>query len=145
MDAPGVGLEAPQAGEHQDGEEESQHGEAQRGVRDQGQGLQIPLQLLLTERSNTEIKDTIKYIGALSAYSLDMQMTKTAYDSCKHTKIAFSTKQPKIYKLSGPTGHEISENTGRCVTFYIKESKRLYKNVFLYFSLCKSMNKNKRK
>lgn len=74
MDAPGVGLEAPQAGEHQDGEKESQHGEAQRGVRDQGQGLQIPLQLLLSERSDTEAKDTIKYIGALSAYSSDMQM-----------------------------------------------------------------------
>lgn len=49
MDAPGVGLQAPEAGEHQDSEEESQHGEAQSGVCDQGQRLQIPLQLLLIE------------------------------------------------------------------------------------------------
>lgn len=49
MDAPGVGLEASEAGEHQDGEEEGQHRDAQRGVCDQGQRLQIPLQLLLTE------------------------------------------------------------------------------------------------
>lgn len=47
VDAPGVGLEASQAGEHEDGEEESQHGDAQGGVGDQGQRLQIPLQLLL--------------------------------------------------------------------------------------------------
>lgn len=50
MDAPGVGLEASQAGQHQDGEDECQHGQAQGGVGDQGQGLQVPLQLLLTER-----------------------------------------------------------------------------------------------
>ena len=49
MDAPGVGLEASEAGEHQDGEEEGQHGDAQRGVCDQRQRLQISLQLLLTE------------------------------------------------------------------------------------------------
>lgn len=50
MDAPRVGLKASEAGEHQDSEEEGQHGEAQRGVCDQGQRLQIPLQLLLIER-----------------------------------------------------------------------------------------------
>ncbi len=50
MDAPGVGLEAPEAGEHQDSEEEGQHGDAQRGVCDQGQRLQVSLQLLLIER-----------------------------------------------------------------------------------------------
>lgn len=50
MDAPGVGLEAPQAGQHHDGEQEGQHGEAERGVGDQGQGLQVALKLLLTER-----------------------------------------------------------------------------------------------
>lgn len=49
MDAPGVGLEASEAGEHQNSEEESQHGEAQSGICDQGQRLQIPLQLLLIE------------------------------------------------------------------------------------------------
>lgn len=51
VDAPGVGLQAPQAGEHHDGEEEGQHGEAKCGVGDQGQRLQVALQLLLTERS----------------------------------------------------------------------------------------------
>lgn len=50
MDAPGVGLEASQAGQHQDSEDESQHRQAQSGVGDQGQGLQISLQLLLTEK-----------------------------------------------------------------------------------------------
>lgn len=50
MDAPGVGLEASEAGEHQNSEEESEHGETQRGVGDQRQCLQIPLQLLLMER-----------------------------------------------------------------------------------------------
>lgn len=54
MDAPGVGLETPQAGEHHDGEEEGQHGEAQCGVGDQGQRLQVPLQLLLTERTREQ-------------------------------------------------------------------------------------------
>lgn len=47
MDAPSVGLEASEAGEHQDGEEKSQHGQAQRGVGDQGQRLKVTLQLLL--------------------------------------------------------------------------------------------------
>lgn len=55
MDASGVGLEAPEAGEHQDGEEEGQHGDAQGGVCDQGQRLQIPLQLLLKEREGREM------------------------------------------------------------------------------------------
>ena len=50
MNASHVGLEASEAGEHQDGEEEGHHGEAQTGVSDQGQGLQIPLQLLLRGR-----------------------------------------------------------------------------------------------
>lgn len=50
VDAPGVGLEASQAGQHQDSEDERQHGQAQSGVGDQGQGLQISLQLLLTQR-----------------------------------------------------------------------------------------------
>lgn len=54
VDAPGVGLETPQAGQHHDGEEEAQHGEAQRGVCDQGQRLQVPLQLLLTEKSREQ-------------------------------------------------------------------------------------------
>lgn len=58
MDAPGVGLETSQAGEHHDGEEESQHGEAQRGVGDQGQRLQVPLQLLLMERSREQYVGT---------------------------------------------------------------------------------------
>lgn len=47
VDAPRVGLEASEAGEDEDGEEKRQHGEAQRGVGDQGQCLQIALQLLL--------------------------------------------------------------------------------------------------
>lgn len=50
MDAPGVRLEAPETGEHQDSEEQRQHGDAQRRVCDQGQRLQVALQLLLTER-----------------------------------------------------------------------------------------------
>lgn len=50
VDAPGVGLEASQAGQHQDSEDECQHGQAQSGVGDQGQGLQVSLQLLLTEK-----------------------------------------------------------------------------------------------
>lgn len=49
MDAPGVGLESSEAGEHQDSEEESQHRKAQCGVCDEGQRLQISFQLLLIE------------------------------------------------------------------------------------------------
>lgn len=52
VDAPGVGLEASQAGQHQDSEDESQHGQAQSAVGDQAQGLQIPVQLLLTEKNS---------------------------------------------------------------------------------------------
>lgn len=50
MDAPDVGLKASEAGEHQDSEEEGQHGEAQGGICDHGQRLQIPLQLLLKSK-----------------------------------------------------------------------------------------------
>lgn len=50
MDAPSVGLETSEAGEHQDSEEECQHGDTQRGVCDQSQCLQIALQLLLIDR-----------------------------------------------------------------------------------------------
>lgn len=55
VDAPGVGLEASEAGQHQDREEEGQHGGAQRGVCDQGQSLQIPLQLLLKHTRENEM------------------------------------------------------------------------------------------
>lgn len=54
MDAPGVGLEATEAGKHQDSEEESQHGQAQSGVCDQGKCFQIPLQLLLMRQGGRE-------------------------------------------------------------------------------------------
>lgn len=50
VDAPGVGLEASQAGQHQDSEDQCQHRQTQSGVGDQSQGLQISLQLLLTEK-----------------------------------------------------------------------------------------------
>lgn len=53
MDAPGVRLEAPQTGEHQDSEKKSKHGDGQGRVCDQGQRLQIALQLLLTDRRGT--------------------------------------------------------------------------------------------
>lgn len=59
MDAPGVGLEASEARQHQDSEEESQHGHAQRGVCDQSQRLQIPLQLLL--RARDRVKEGERY------------------------------------------------------------------------------------
>lgn len=57
MDAPGVGLQSSETGEHQDCEEEGQHGDTQRGVCDQGQRLQISFQLLLIERREEGWRD----------------------------------------------------------------------------------------
>lgn len=59
MDAPGVGLEASEAGEHKNSEEECQHGEAKSGICDQGQRLQISLQLLLRD---VRVKNRVKWI-----------------------------------------------------------------------------------
>lgn len=62
MDAPDVGLEASEAGQHQDGEEQSQHGQHQRGISDQGERLQIALQLLLVRANQKEINGmTVRY------------------------------------------------------------------------------------
>lgn len=62
MDAPGVGLEATEAGKHQDSEEESQHGQAQSGVCDQGKCFQIPLQLLLMRKGGKGWRGEIRGI-----------------------------------------------------------------------------------
>lgn len=96
MDAPSVGLETSEAGEHQDSEEECQHGDAQRGVCDQSQRLQIPLQLLLIDREEENERGC--YWIYIISVRVDKKMRGVALENLKKGKDVKQTRLSKAKK-----------------------------------------------